>query len=88
MISCGGTARSTLWAQIKADILDLPVDTVDPADTTAWGTVLLSAQALSLEITTRPFTLTNFQPSRQQSEIYHSGYQRFCQLTEMLSTKE
>lgn len=85
VISCGGAARSPLWAQIKADILGLPVSMVAPADTTTWGAALLAGKALGISLAASPFTLTEFQPLAHHAEVYRSCYERFCQLETLLT---
>lgn len=85
VISCGGAARSPLWAQIKADILGLPVSLVSPTDTTTWGAALLAGNALGVSLAASPFTLTEFQPLAHNTEVYLPCYERFCQLETLLT---
>lgn len=44
--SCGGAARSDLWLQIKADILDAPFQAMTCPEPTSQGAALLAARAL------------------------------------------
>jgi xylulokinase len=41
----GGGARSTLWKQIRADLIGLPAETPLHTDTSAIGAALLAAKA-------------------------------------------
>lgn len=88
VVSCGGASRSTLWTQIKADILDRPVTTVLPTDTTAWGTVLIAAQTLTIPMARTALTHTTFTPSALNSDTYTTGYKRFCSLEAVLTHKD
>lgn len=85
VISCGGGTRSSLWAQIKADILGLPLSLVSPTDTTSWGAALLASAALNLPVTASPLVLTEFQPDQNRVEVYRASYERFCQLETLLT---
>ena len=41
--AAGGGSRSRLWNQIKADVLDLPVETLFTPETTSIGAALIGA---------------------------------------------
>ena len=41
----GGAARSPLWLQIKADVLNLPITTTQCPEATALGAAMLAAKA-------------------------------------------
>jgi xylulokinase len=84
VVSCGGAARSALWAQIKADILGIPVSQVAPPDTTAWGAALIVARALKIAAESVELSYSYFFPERNRAEIYAAGYRRFCRLEELL----
>jgi len=43
--SCGGAARSPLWNQIKADVLQKPVLTIHTEETAALGAAMLAGLA-------------------------------------------
>jgi xylulokinase len=44
--SCGGAARSNVWLQIKADVLNVPFVATECPEPTSLGTALLAGQAL------------------------------------------
>ena len=44
--SCGGAARSDLWMQIKADMLDMTFEVTKCAEASCLGAAMLAAQAL------------------------------------------
>ena len=44
--SCGGAARSNVWLQIKADVLNVPVATTACPEPTSLGAAMLAARAL------------------------------------------
>lgn len=86
VISCGGATRSPLWAQIKADILGLPVSLVSPADTTVWGAALIASQALNIQLRANPLTVVTHRPALINHEMYAANYSRFCQLETLLTS--
>jgi xylulokinase len=89
--STGGAARSPLWLQIKADVLQKPVTAAESEETACLGAALLAAAATgtfsSLEegvkhmVRLRP---TIYPQSRNQA-VYQQGYARYTQLYDCLA---
>ncbi len=90
IIATGGGARSSLWNQIKADVCNLPVATLNNEETALVGDAILAGTAsgifASIEegcqrmVAIQKRTL----PGRDQ-ECYHSAYARYLALDEQLS---
>lgn len=78
--STGGGARSRLWSQVKADVLQKPVVTVNTEETAALGAALLAGVATStftsLEKAVQSMVSVKerFSPSECNRKIYDEGY--------------
>ncbi len=88
--SHGGGARSDVWCQIKADVIGLPVVTLQGEDAAIRGGAMLAGVAIGafadLEeagaamVTPR----RRFAPEPQRQAIYETGYQRYVELFDAL----
>jgi xylulokinase len=87
ILSCGGSAHSTLWAQIKADILARPVVMLSPADTTTWGAALLVARTLGIDVTPSARRTHEVVPQEARAAIYRCGYEQFCTLEQAITLR-
>lgn len=88
IVSCGGNARSSLWTQIKADILDRTIGSISPVDTTTWGAALLVAHTLNVSLEASVQSSTEALPSSLCAEHYRIGYRQFCRLEEIIALQE
>jgi sugar (pentulose or hexulose) kinase len=84
--SLGGGARSDLWLQIKADILQLPVHRVEADEATCLGAAMLAAVAVGaypdLETATAHtvHVTHTFWPQAGLAAVYEDGYERYTEL--------
>ncbi|OGK09472.1 MAG: hypothetical protein A2Y63_06595 [Candidatus Riflebacteria bacterium RBG_13_59_9] len=81
----GGGSRSRLWNQIKADVLDLPVETLATPQSTALGAALIGAvscgafSTLQEAVKTAVKTGQVFEPGDQRAK-YEEAYPRYRDL--------
>jgi xylulokinase len=84
--STGGAARSQLWSQIKADVLQKTVLTVNTEETAALGAALLAGLAAgtfsSLEKAVQSMVSIKerFSPSKGNKKIYDERYKKYVKL--------
>jgi xylulokinase len=84
--STGGAARSHLWNQIKADVLQKMVLTVNTEETAALGAALLAGLAagtfLSLDKAVQSMVSVKerFSPSKVNQKIYDERYKKYVKL--------
>ena len=82
----GGGARSPVWRQIQADVLNLPVATVSPAGGPAYGAAMLAAVGVGhfgsvqeiLDAWTREGDIV--EPDRERGLVYDELYQAYTSL--------
>lgn len=89
--SIGGGARSDLWLQIKADVLQQPITAVDVEEVTCLGAALLAAVALGYfptladgaaeMVRLRP----TIAPRPAYAPVYQAGYAQYNELYERLA---
>jgi xylulokinase len=83
MVVIGGGARSDLWAQIKADVLGMPVSRPRYTEAASLGAAILAATAVGLvsdpEATARAWNppVQMFTPNLEAARIYRSGRKLF-----------
>ena len=88
--SIGGGARSDLWLQIKADVLQRPVQRVAVEEAACLGAAILAGVAVGVyrdlgEATAHMVRLGRaFLPSSGLCTLYERGYQRYQELYERL----
>lgn len=86
----GGAAKSPVWAQMFADVMQLPVETVEAEEAGALGCAIAAATATgaygTLEEAIRSMTTVNraILPDRQKAEIYDRKYRLYCRTIECL----
>ena len=84
--STGGAARSLLWNQIKADVLQRPILTVHTEETAALGVAMLAGLATNMFSSLKD--ASNFMvsikekrvPLEASREIYDKQYRLYIQL--------
>ena len=88
----GGGARSDVWNQIKADILDVPYQRLKGSEFGAWGAAMIAGKAAGLigdlaEHARRTAILIGspFYPSRGNHEIYAPLIEKYILLEETLN---
>jgi sugar (pentulose or hexulose) kinase len=88
--STGGGALSPLWRQIKADVLNLPVVSLQESNTALLGNAMLGALAVgtfdSLEQAASSMVRVadRLEPQPVNVPVYEQAYQRYCQLNDNL----
>lgn len=88
--STGGGARSPLWNQIKANVCNLPVVTLENEDTALLGDAILAGVAAgvfeSIEAGCRQMVALKdkIAPNAQATD-YVAAYQRYCDLDQTLN---
>ncbi len=90
LLLLGGGARSKLWTQIRANILQRPVEVPSNLDSAPIGAGLLAIVAAGLfpnlgeAIKVLPTTSTMTMPDPRQAEPYDEAYQRYRNLFQAL----
>jgi xylulokinase len=88
--SMGGGARSDLWLQIKADVLQKPVRRVQAEETACLGAAILASTAIgeyrdvyeAVSHMVRPGSI--FIPNSENSPVYQAAYRCYLRLYEQL----
>uniref|UniRef100_A0A7J3X5I1 Carbohydrate kinase, FGGY n=1 Tax=Thermofilum pendens TaxID=2269 RepID=A0A7J3X5I1_THEPE len=84
----GGGARSRLWLQIIADVLEVPVKAAVGGDAALWGTSLIAWKSLGVVSDIRRAAEERFKPEAivhpdsRNVEVYRESYRRFKRLLE------
>lgn len=88
--STGGGANSDLWLQIKADVIQKPIVSVETAETTCLGAAMLAAVASgshkdiphAAKVMVR--LRKRYDPNKELGRLYLDGYARYVELYERL----
>ena len=86
IISLGGGARSRLWLQIKADVLQQPIKTMLCDETTSLGTAVLAATGtgsfanLDAAIAAMVHPADTVSPNPQNREVYDAAFRMYREL--------
>ena len=89
----GGAARSTLWCQIVADVLNIPVETVECEEATALGAGMLAAtgsgmyEDLQSAIDNMVTIKDRYEPIPENVEKYEKLYEIFNDAYDALKAK-
>lgn len=83
----GGGAKSDLWLQIKADILNLPIERLNVNEAGTIGNIILAGTAAgvyssleeAINVLVKPLHL--FEPNPQNVEYYEQQYNKYKQLS-------
>jgi L-xylulokinase len=87
----GGASRSDVWAQVFADVLDLPVEITDGSELGAQGVAICAAVAIGLhpDIETAVAQMVRvkrrFMPNPEMTAHYRGAFARFSALSEALA---
>ena len=80
IVFAGGAAKSSLWAQILSDVLNLPVDVPVVKEATALGAAILAGKGIgifqSVEEAAKKLVKTErtFTPNKENREVYERAY--------------
>lgn len=77
IVSCGGGARSAVWNQIKADVLQMDVYVPTESEVTALGAAMIAAKAVGTSIELVSMSYDAFHPDRSLAATYGLSYQAF-----------
>jgi xylulokinase len=86
----GGGARSSLWLQIKADVLQKPITRVNVEEAGCLGAAMLGAVAVgghpSLEAAAAAMVSVRevLRPNPAEAGVYQTGYQQYIELYDRL----
>jgi len=86
LYATGGGAKSEKWLQIKADILNTPITSVDIPEVGAMGTVIISGYAIgvfdSLKNASKRFLKLGktFTPNKEMNQKYMEIYEKYKKL--------
>jgi len=87
----GGGAKSDLWLQIKADIMNLPIERLNVNEAGTTGNIILAGTAAgayhSLEEAINVFVkpLHTFEPSHKNVEYYEQQYNKYKQISRAIT---
>jgi len=81
IIFAGGAAKSFLWPQILADVLEIPVDVPVVKEATALGAAIMAGKAIGIFPSAKQTSLVKiektFLPNKETSEAYKKAYQNW-----------
>ncbi|HHT65649.1 MAG TPA: hypothetical protein GX017_06095, partial [Clostridiales bacterium] len=84
--SLGGGSKSTLWLQIKADVLNKAVIGMDISETTSLGAAIMGAISIGLydtheEIYEKCISIKErLEPNTHHVKIYEQGYRQYLKI--------
>ena len=80
----GGFAKSPLWLQVLADVSNIKVLVSGSVESSAFGAVILAAEALGTEVEFSNRILDTYNPVLQNHEIYKQIFKKFERLYNLL----
>lgn len=91
LCAVGGGAKSDLWLQIKADIMDVPIRRLDAAEAGTLGSIMLAGRAAGVYRSyeeaaaqlVRP--LRTFEPQQPSRALYAERYEQYKRLSRALA---
>jgi sugar (pentulose or hexulose) kinase len=89
--SLGGGARSPLWLQIKADVLQKPVNTIQVEEAACLGAAILGAVATGVysdypaAVASMVHYKEALQPDPNHRDVYRQGYEEYIELYDRLA---
>lgn len=90
IISLGGAARSSLWTQIKADVLNKPVAVLDNAEAACLGAAIVAGKATGLFASIEDACAhmvsikRTYEPQSRNREVYERNYEKYRRLYQSL----
>ena len=86
----GGAARSAVWAQMFADVMKLPVETVEANETGALGCAIAAAVAtgeypdLGSAVESMTSVSKHYEPDESRTGLYDRKYRLYCRTIDCL----
>jgi xylulokinase len=80
---CGGGARSRVWAQIRADLCQRPIDIAKVTDASPLGAALLASVAAGMvgsideAVSRMPLCISTIEPDPAKAAVYETAYRRY-----------
>jgi len=81
IVFAGGAAKSALWPQILADVLDIPVDVPVVKEATALGAAIMAGKGIGLYASVKDAARSlvkiekTFSPNKENREVYDKAYE-------------
>ena len=85
-VAVGGGARSAIWRQMQADVLDVPVVTVGPSGGAPYGAAVLAAVGaggfgtVSEACQAWIHPIDRVEPRSEMEDVYSRAYERYRSL--------
>ncbi|WP_163401255.1 gluconokinase [Flavobacterium fluviatile] len=77
VMASGGFGKSELWLQMVADIFQMPVETSQTIEGSAWGAVLIGMKSLGIDLNTKNKTGKTFLPNSKHKKVYEEAFAKF-----------
>ena len=86
LISCGGGARSSYWTQLKADVLNIPIESLGSVQAGTMGSVMMAGAACGIygsleeaaEVFVKPGRL--YEPDSSRNALYMEKFRKYERL--------
>lgn len=83
----GGFTKSSLWLQILADVFNIKVLVPPAVESTAFGAVILGAEALSFKTDFHNQTSAAYIPIQKHNQVYTKCFEKFERLYDLLKSE-
>jgi gluconokinase len=80
----GGIVKSELWLQVMAEVFGLPVHVSGAKEASAYGAVILGAEALNIPCNFGNRIINSFYPSEVNFQVYRQSFKKFERLYTIL----
>lgn len=77
LMASGGFGKSELWLQMVADIFQMPVETSQTIEGSAWGAVMIGMKSMGKDITNENKTGKTFCPNTAYKSVYEVAFTKF-----------
>ena len=77
VMASGGFGKSELWLQMVADIFQMPVETSQTIEGSAWGAVMIGMKSMGKDITNENKTGKTFYPNTAYKSVYEVAFTKF-----------
>ncbi len=92
--TCGGGSRSPMWMQIRADIINIPVDVLEVEEAGTLGAAIMAGTACGIYSSLKDGVNNlvrikkTYYPSRKNNEIYKNQYFKYKKLYSIVKEVE
>lgn len=83
----GGFAKSALWVQMLADVANIKVLVSETIESSAFGAVMLGAEALNIPVNFQSRVSSAYQSNEENHRIYKKYFKQFERLYDLLKTE-